>query len=418
MSSNYEYLYSKENVIDIEHYSNNKLNYKIYKNGYFLPHIISGSEGFGGICDKEGNFVRGTHVNGTGDFSYSFDKTKVKKSDEKVIYLGIWHNAWGHCITDDLKLLWFLFDERINGFTDYTYVYDVTEPQTGIEGWTSFLKLLEIIGIDPKKMKNISEVTQFEEIVVPDESFFADDNQNIFYTNEYKNLIDRVRKYSQDHFVPNKEYEKIYLAYKSGTKDKNVGLEKFEPFFASKGYKIIYPEKYTLEEQLNMFWNCKELVSTIGSCSHNSIFLREHTKLVLIPRSWYLNPYQDALNEMVELDVFYIDSSLSLFNNPLVPTVGPMYFFISEELLRYYDVDMKGNNKFWKRNLKDLPGYLDYGFNMIKRPINPPRDYNERFFYYYKLYNNLSFHHKAYVFRKKIIPFIKRRWNKLIKKSK
>lgn len=36
----------------------------------------------------------------------------VIEFDDEVVYVGVWAAVWGHCITDNLAHLWFLFDEK------------------------------------------------------------------------------------------------------------------------------------------------------------------------------------------------------------------------------------------------------------------------------------------------------------------
>ena len=131
-------------------------------------------------------------------------------------------------------------------------------------------------------------------------------------------------------------YNKIYFSYSKSSKAKTTGEDKLEKYFESKGYKVIYPERHSLDEQLNILVNCESFASTVGSCSHSSVFLRDNTEVILIPRASYMNSYQLALDQVHNLMVSYIDSSFSVFTLPS-PWSGSFLFFISSNLRKFFN---------------------------------------------------------------------------------
>ena len=129
-----------------------------------------------------------------------------------------------------------------------------------------------------------------------------------------------------------------------------------------KGYQVLYPEKMTFEEQLNVLINCDSFASTIGSCSHNILFLQDHTKVILIPRANYLTGYQLTVDQVHELDITYIDSTLSLFAARF-PWEGPFYFFVSSRLMDYFKDGRKRDRRYWIENFKGFKWYAVHGLN-------------------------------------------------------
>ena len=108
---NYNGLYNKEffgETLNQNHFHNKKLHFKIIENGTILPHkAIGGTDGFGGLVDAQGNFIKRSSLhNGIGD-AYT-PTAEVKNNFGTVVYLGMLVTAWGHCLTDGLKRLWFL----------------------------------------------------------------------------------------------------------------------------------------------------------------------------------------------------------------------------------------------------------------------------------------------------------------------
>lgn len=113
---NYDGLYNKEsfgNKLTENHFSDKKLHFRIIENGTILPNKrVAGTnmQGFDGLVNEKNEFVKRSALYfGTGG-AYTPDE-EVIYSLETVIYLGPFTNVWGHCITDNIKRLWFLQSE-------------------------------------------------------------------------------------------------------------------------------------------------------------------------------------------------------------------------------------------------------------------------------------------------------------------
>ena len=143
--------------------------------------------------------------------------------------------------------------------------------------------------------------------------------------------------------------KKFYLFHGSN----RIGEERLANYFHSKGYDIVTPGLLPLEEQLNIFANCEELASTVGSISHNIIFLRDNANVILIQRKGsYLNDYQQALNQVHDINVFYIDSALSIFQSV---SEGPYCYIVSENLRKHF-----GDEITEKYTEEDFAAFLAY----------------------------------------------------------
>ena len=189
----------------------------------------------------------------------------------------------------------------------------------------NFKRFLEILGIDIDEFQLVKQPTQFENIILPDESFFIDDARK--FTNEYCEAIERVRHFAMKNRTPISN-KKIYFFHGRS----QIGEERVAEYFKSKGYDIISPEKLTLDEQLNLFINCESFASTLGSVTHNSLFLNEGTETIIIRRNQNLTSYQTVINQVRSLNVSYIDSTLSLFNYG----TSNNFYLISEQLKRFF----------------------------------------------------------------------------------
>ena len=335
--TNLDYLYNKKDSRKFfrrNHFVDKNLSFKIIEHGIIFPHyknLVADTAtlwwGRGGVVDNQGNFIEGSLVGkGTGGV---YETTEaIKKSSETVIYLGLFANSWGHAFTINFQRLWFLTSELLaNEFKNCPLVYLPWKNDTNnVHKLRNFRRMLEILGINPDSIQPITQPTQFENVIVPDKSFFA--HRGFRFTKEYRETIDRLRTFALKNRTSTAS-KKIYYFYGNI----QVGEERIAEYFKSKGYEIVSPEKLTLDEQLNLLINCDSFASTLGSCAHNSVFLRDGTEAIFIPRSAnHFTGYQQALNQVHPINAYYVDSTLSLFGK----IHGPNCFIISKQLKKFF----------------------------------------------------------------------------------
>ena len=357
---NFDYLYDKsyyEKELYVNHYKEEKLYWNVISNAIILPHEESCDGVCGGIIDDKHEFIDGSGLHRGMEQCYDISGKKISESDEDIIFLGVWANfVWGHCLTDNIKRLWVLKNE--NFMKKYGHLRFVFVPSHNVNIQTNFHQLLKILGIDNIRLEPINEITKFRKIILPDECFWKEEDGTRFFTKEYINLIDQIRNYGKDHFEPTTD-KKIYFTYRNFPAYRTIGEQKIEKFFSEIGFKIISPEEYTFVEQLNILLNCEEFASTIGSLAHNSIFLRDKTKMYLIPRANFITEYQLALDQVHDLDITYIDSTLSFYVNPKRKWEGPFYFIVSRNLEKCF-----GHKYKYKENKLDFYIYKHLGYSM------------------------------------------------------
>ncbi len=359
--TNYDYLYKKEYYGEslYKMYEVKKeLGYEVIKNGVILPYKPTAQGPGGGILRGSGEFIGSASLHNCCGSGYEFSKIE-RHIESTVIYLGMFHDVWGHCLTDNIRRLWFLRSSAyIEKFSKCKLVF---VPMESFAFGESNRKLLEILGFCPDDFLPVTKITQYSTIILPDESFFTPDGDLRYFTPEYRRMIDKVRDYALEHKKPTAG-KKIYFSYRNYTHFKQFGEERLERYFCSKGYNVLYPEKMTFEEQLNALINCDSFASTIGSCAHNILFLRDHTNVILIPRANYLTGYQLALDQVHELNITYIDSTLSLFAARF-PWEGPFYYFVSSGLMDYFKDSRKKDRRYWIENFKGFRLYTLHGLN-------------------------------------------------------
>lgn len=264
------------------------------------------------------------------------------------------YNIWGHIITDDIRRVWFLKSEHFKQFKDYPMVY-VPWSVYRQGGEKSFRQLLKILEVDFENLRPIMQPTQFDKIILPDSSFRAGGIiENRFFTNEYRETIDMVRSFAQKNRTPT-SIKKIYNYYGNN----QVGEERLAEYFKTKGYEIIrHEQRINFDEYFNLLINCESFVSTLGSCAHDSVFLRDNTEAIFITRwSGALGDYQPVIDQVRSLNATYIDTSFSVFR----VRTSNFCFVISEPLKRFFgdkwngydEADFKAFLQYEKKSLID-----------------------------------------------------------------
>ncbi len=350
--NNYDGLYvqSHEKNLLQNHFADKNLNFKIVENGIILPHKdLPDTVGFGGIVDSRGKFVEESFVHTGVEGAYT-PSEEIVDSPASVIYFGMLLPIWGHCITDGIKRAWFLKSSVYKKyFKNYPIVY--------VSMWggivQNFARLLEILEISPGILNPIIHPTRFKNIIIPDVSFFsqkgggAEDTK--LFTVEYAETIDELRNFAAKNFSPLAQ-KKFYFFHGRN----QLGEERVAEYFKSKGYEIVRPEKLPFEEQLNILANCENFASSLGSTSHNTIFMKDGAEALYIPRidGGAKNMYQLALDDLRKINAFYVDSTLSIY---IRDYTGPYCYIISRQLKKFF-----GDDSSAEYDEKDLETFLIY----------------------------------------------------------
>lgn len=361
---NFDYLYNPDAAKDSlnqNYFLDKKLSFQVIENGMVLPHKnvkVLYHWGLGGVVDSNGKYIESSTLHPGVGGAYEPPKESIQYRHETAIYLGIFFRVWGHDLTDNIRRIWFLKSEFMNQFKNCPVVYiPYNEGYYTIENQPNFRRLLEILGVYVEDVAAITQPTKFDKIILPDGSFLAQGSGRGF-TAEYRETIDIVRDFALKNRTPT-SVKKVYLFY--GRK-RQVGEERLAEYFKSKGYEIIYPEKLTLDEQLDLMINCESFISTAGSCSHNSLFLRDGTETILIPRgASKFEYYQEILNQIHPLNINYIDTNLSIFCRSL--SFGDFCFIISRQLKKFF------GDKFDDYEDEDFKIFLQYVKNSSDRNL-------------------------------------------------
>ena len=365
--TNLNYLYNPDAVkdkFDKNHFVDKKLSFSVIERGTVLPHKWTAppgqwSFGAGGIVDSQGEFINNSFIHYGKGGVYTPSPQDIQYRPETVIYLGLFYPVWGHELTDNIRHVWFLKSETFR--TEFKNCPLVYIPWLGstIEQYQSSRRLRELLGVDVGRLQPITRPTLFDRIILPDESFYSEADNIQKFTAEHRELLESLRHFAMKNRTPTSS-KKLYFFYGR----KQIGEERLAEYFKSKGYDIItHEQRANLDEELNLLINAESFASTLGSCAHNSVFLRDNIEVIFIPRSAKaLSPYQLTLDQFHPSNATYIDSSFSVFN-----VAYSLYcFVISEQLKKFF------GDKFNGYTDADFKIFLHY----FKFAVDNGRDFN------------------------------------------
>lgn len=335
MRYNYNYISNElKQIIDPatkeSHRFEKPLSVKEYPQGFIVP-FVGWEYSIGGILDKDGNIIKDSecyewkekapHI--TDDFAIE---------DKSVVYLGFLLTVWGHAFTDNLRKIWILDSPTLNALLKnynvelvYTTSWNRPLPE-------SIVSAFQIAGVDITKARQITKVTKFKTIFVPDNCYAATTKGRI-YCDQYADIINRIKKriIKGEDSLPSK----VYFTRTKLNSPKEYGEVFVEKVFKDLGYTIISPEEYSLLEQLQIIQHCSHFAATEGSVAHLTLFCNPNTEVCIINKANYLNFHQVMINEFADLSVTYVQANHSTKANKDYPWWGPFYLCMNKYLRRY-----------------------------------------------------------------------------------
>lgn len=323
--------------------SHQAIGYTSYENAVILPSEYPRKGDIGGVFDEQGNLLLQSTLH------EGFPKRKIdvrnidcKNSDEVVIFLGTFHSIWGHALTDSLKKIWFLetdfAKELISSGAKLVYIF-----LENSDNYTT--KILELAGIEARLLVEIKEPIRFQKVYLPENSILYDKRKDSrLYTNEYKHTIDKLLQLldSKQRTCNYPTFEKVYFSRKHIFQNgREWGESVIENCFKNLGYHIVYPEMLPMEEQFYILRNCKSFATTEGSISHNVLFCKRNTDVIIVRKVNRINYHQLILNEIAGVNVTFIDANCSYVFDEKMPLDGPFYLCKNKLLESFCDVRIK-----------------------------------------------------------------------------
>ncbi len=178
----------------------------------------------------------------------------------RTLYLGPCMNHYGHFITEGLSRYW----KQDIGPVDHVVAYPFMHNGGNILIEDFHRHLAGLLDVPIDRMAILRSQTVFDEIVVPEQLW----PNNVQVNAHMRSVYERIRA----RHAGRKSSGRLFL---SRPASKRLGNPlAVEEAFASFGFRVIYPERIPIAEQLALYANCEVLASLSGSGMHNCLFAR------------------------------------------------------------------------------------------------------------------------------------------------
>ena len=301
----------------------------ITENGFILPTVKKFDKKNyvyfeGGVVDKNKKFIKNSQFlryenNGSLKKAYDFFQDKADFIDRDVMYAGMLINHFGHFLTESLSRIWYWCE---NSDKDMDIAFLMPKKQAV---FPQFWEFMDLLGIDRNKIHIIRKVTKFNKIYVPQQAHILNKSFNKKFLVPYKYISSKLSESAK---------EKYYISrrkFKGGTLC--MGEELLENLYKNNGFKIVYPEKLSLKEQVMIMKSASELAGVSGTGMHMALFADEGINITILERSDSPIKEQVIINQALKANAYYVGVNV----NPL-PTnhsIGPTILTISDSMVEY-----------------------------------------------------------------------------------
>jgi capsular polysaccharide biosynthesis protein len=117
--------------------------------------------------------------------------------------------------------------------------------------------------------------------------------------------------YYQSEFPGN--YEKVYISRNKGDKRLLINEDEILPAILNDGYKVVYTERLSVTEQINIFSRAKNLISIHGAGLTNMVFMPERSRILEIRNALpdHMNNCFLALADTLKHNYYYFIAEMN-----------------------------------------------------------------------------------------------------------
>ena len=357
-----------------KHFRQINLKATLYNNSYILPSKDPFKNGLcpGGVVNNRKEYIESSAWHeGKMACGYDFEDNQIIKKYDKIIYIGFFHNCWGHVITDNLKKLWYIYTDEFQELIKQGYKLGFISIRN-IPLEQNTLRILQLAGINTSELIHITQISYVSSIVIPDNSLIYSTIEDIkLYTKEFSQVLNHIKS----QIKPNYSFKTVYFTRTQLNDKRDYGEHEVEKIFEQNGYDIIAPEHYTVDEQIAILKGCEWFAATEGSVAHNSIFCSSDSNVVIIRKAYYINRTQTVINDIANLNLTYIDCHNSVRAKKDEEWLGPFYLYHNKYLNRFFHI---------KNEIKPL--WLRKSWYRYRYPII----YNELHSFVFKTYTFIT----------------------------
>lgn len=331
---------------------------EVFDNAVILPAVqyndYDVTFGRGGVVDSKGNYIESSKTKARLQGYYNPEEYGVETIEEKVVFCGYFHKAWGHFLTEVVSRLWYAL-KNDSSIDSYIFVDDLDGEKFFSGNYLEFLKLLGIAD----KVKIINRPTRYKTVVLPESGMVYDE----YYTLEFKKMYEYINKKGLEQYNGSR-YEKVFFSKRKQLLSikSNINEKFIDNYFKKNGYMVFYPEELSLIDTIGIMQNACSFCALSSSLAHNQLFGHSHQTMISIEKQAFYNPYQIFVANITECECVFIDACRCIF---AVCASGPFIFDYTEFLDRY----ARDNNMIRAKPMSEykfrriFKKYLDYYFD-------------------------------------------------------
>ena len=270
-----------------EHNNNGQLKMEIYgvneimlyKNAISYP-LTHGKKKThsGGLLNSETYSLIPEAIHYNGDFCQEqpmenireISRSDIPQIEHVVLYGGILYNNFGHFLLESIGRLWAY--EYVKQLDPYILFYTYWGDPKYLERKNFVHQVLAGFNIPHKRVLFINKPAKIKRILIPAQKYgygYCKKPDGIF--------LKFISSFRFPSAIP-RGFENGSAIYVSRSKipfglGKIIGEKIFETWLSSNGYKIFYPEQYSLYEQLTVYNHAKKIIFCDGSAVHTCILL-------------------------------------------------------------------------------------------------------------------------------------------------
>lgn len=324
--------------------SNSELGYKVVSDGFILPLRIQPGRDEkcgcmeGGVCDSSRQFFAGSAEKEQKGFvcnsSYTFVPDEAIISDAHVVYGGVFYHHFGVMLMRSLSRLWWIAKNKKQ------HVVFLLDPYESGKARKYADEVMHLLGMDCISYSFVEQITQYAEIIVPDEA----------YSSHYKLNVNILLPYDvlKNRFIDNFSHRKVYL---SRGKSRNDGINEvvYESFFRDMGYEVVLFSELSFSNLVRIIANADELAYTYGTIANAAVlFAKNNTKHTCLLRAndvdwWFALHY--GLMKLRKVNCYIVEAT----RNPY-----PMYHDMGGGAYLYFPT------KQFEKYVRDTTDFIDY----------------------------------------------------------
>lgn len=222
----------------------------------------------GGLVDGEGQPIASVNLRRRGAKTLGGLQGRVElppydAEEEEVVYLGWLFDHFGHFLLESLARTWIL--REVDPVVPVVF-HRVGPPH--VQG--TICRILQAFGVSEERLRFITKPTRIRRMIVPEALYEISYQAHEAAGQPYQEVAARIL----DTFRPSPSVQPVYLSRSRLPSGKRpvVGEVELDDWLMQAGVKVVYPERLTFEEQIVLFNQYTDIITTDGSAAHMAMF--------------------------------------------------------------------------------------------------------------------------------------------------